>query len=96
MERVFEYDGSLHVEEDGGAYAVFPWDIRQLFGGGRVRVRAEFDGQPYRGSIVHMGLKTAAGDSCYVIGVRKDIRARTGKGDGQSIHVRIEVGEGAG
>lgn len=93
MVRVFEYDEVLHEEDDGGAWVVFPWDIRQLFGRGRVRVQAEFDGAPYCGSIVNMGLKTAEGGVRYVIGVRKDIRARIDKHDGDMIHVRIEAEE---
>ena len=89
--RVFEYVEILHEEADGGAYVIFPWDIRRLWGRGRVRVRAAFDGAPYCGSIVNMGVKTPAGDICYVIGVTKVIRARIGKGDGDTIHVRIEA-----
>ena len=54
----YEYDTVLHVNADnGGAYVVFPWDIRQEFGIGRVKAHAVFDGIPYDGSIVNMGLK---------------------------------------
>ena len=28
----YEYDAVIHVEPDGGAYVVFPWDLRQTFG----------------------------------------------------------------
>ena len=51
----YEYDTVLHETDDnGGAYVVFPWDIRQEFGKGRVKVHADFDGIPYDGSIVNM------------------------------------------
>ena len=30
---------------------IVPWNIREEFGKGRVRVHAEFDGVPYDGSI---------------------------------------------
>lgn len=93
MSKILEYDQVLHEEDDGGAWVAFPWDIRQMFGRGRVRVRAEFDGAPYSGSIVNMGLKTAEGGVRYVIGVRRDIRARINKHDGDIIHVRIEAEE---
>lgn len=71
----YEYDTVLHETDDnGGAYVVFPWDIRQEFGKGRVKVHADFDGIPYDGSIVNMGLKNDDGSICYVIAVLKAIR----------------------
>ena len=91
MARRFEYDQVLHeLPEKGGAYVVFPWNIREVFGKGRVKVRAEFDGEPYEGSIVNMGLRGPDGEVVYLIGVRKDIRKRIGKRDGDRIHVVIE------
>ena len=91
MTRRFEYDAVLHeVPDNGGAYVEFPWDIRTLFGKGRVKVRAAFDGEPYEGSIVNMGVKNADGSVCYVIGVIKSIRRKTGKKDGDLIHVTAE------
>ncbi len=94
----YEYNAVLHeTPDDGGAYVVFPWDIRQEFGKGRVKVHAEFDGIPYDGSIVNMGLKNKDGSVCYLIGVRKSIRKALNKKDGDTIHVTIEAcGEYAG
>lgn len=85
----FEYDAPLNVMADGGAFVVFPWNVREVFSRGRAKVRAEFDGVPYEGSIVNMGLKNEDGSVCYVIGVLKAIRTRLGKGDGDMIHVVI-------
>lgn len=86
----YEYDTVLHETDDkGGAYVVFPWDIRQEFGKGRVKVHADFDGIPYDGSIVNMGLKNDDGSICYVIGVLRAIRKELGKSDGDMIHVVI-------
>ena len=86
----FEYDAVLREQADsGGAYVPFPWDIRQLFGKGRLRVHAELDGIPYDGSIVNMGVKNPDGSICYIIGVLKAIRRTIGKKDGDSIHVVI-------
>ena len=46
----YEYDATLHeMEDNGGAYVVFPWDIRREFGKGRVKVAALFDSIPYNG-----------------------------------------------
>ena len=94
MGKRFEYDAFLHaVPGKGGAYVVFPWNIREVFGEGRVKVHAEFDGVPYDGSIVNMGLKDAHGEICYMIGVLKSIREQLGKKDGDTLHVVIEERE---
>lgn len=90
----YEYDAVLHeLRDNGGAYVVFPRDVRREFGKGRVKVHAEFDGIPYDGSIVNMGLKNADGSVCYVIGVLKAIRKALNKGDGDAVHVTIEARE---
>ena len=68
---------------------VFPWNIREEFGKGRVKVRAAFDGIPYDGSIVNMGVKNKDGSVCYILGMRKAIRAQLGKGDGDTVHMVI-------
>ena len=95
--RQYEYDAILHeTPDDGGAYVVFPWDIRQVFGKGRVKVHAEFDGISYDGSIVNMGLKNEDGSVCYVIGVLKATRKALNKADGDTIHVVIKARENRG
>ena len=46
--KSYEFEAILHEDpESGGAYVVFPWDIRREFGKGRVKVHAEFEGLPY-------------------------------------------------
>ena len=90
MGALYEYEGVIHeVPDRGGAYVVFPWDIRSEFGKGRVKVHAEFDGIPYDGSIVNMGVKDADGNVCYIIGLLKAIRKQLKKGDGDRVHVVI-------
>ena len=93
MAKRYEYDTALHVEDDGGAWVAFPWDIRKAFGKGRVKVHATFDGFPYEGSIVNMGVRNEDGSVCYVSGVLKAIRQKTGKGNGDAIHVTVEERE---
>ncbi|MCH4005820.1 MAG: DUF1905 domain-containing protein [Eubacterium sp.] len=90
MSKEYTFKATLHEnEEGGGAYVIFPWNIREEFGKGRVKVHAEFDGIPYDGSIVNMGVKDENGDICYVIGVLKSIRKELGKVDGDTIAVKI-------
>ena len=88
--KVYEYESLLYrAGETGGAYVVFPYDIRKEFGRGRVKVHATFDGEKYDGSIVNMGVKIEDGSVCYIIGVRKDIRSRIGKQPGDSVRVTV-------
>ena len=88
--KQYEYDAVIVEDPDsGGAYVAFPWDIRKEFGKGRVKVHATFDGIPYDGSVVNMGVKNEDGEICYIIGVLKAIRKQLGKKDGDSIHVVI-------
>ncbi len=92
MNERYEYTAILHETQDsGGAYVVFPWDIRREFGKGRVKVHAFFGGLPYDGSIVNMGLKNEDGSVCYIIGVLKSIRSRLNIHDGDKVHVVIEA-----
>lgn len=73
-EKVYEFDAILKkVPDIDGAYIDFPYDVKEEFGRGRVKVRATFDGVPYDGSLVRM--KTPN----HIIGVRKDIRQKIGK-----------------
>jgi hypothetical protein len=89
-EKIYEYDAPLRcVPEKGGAYVPFPWNLRSEFGRGRLRVHASFDGLPYDGSVVNMGVKNDDGSVCYIIGVTKAIREKLGKRDGDMIHVAI-------
>ncbi|MGI6357222.1 MAG: DUF1905 domain-containing protein [Bacillota bacterium] len=81
------------VPDIDGAYIEFPYDVRAEFGKGRVKVQATFDGEPYNGSIVNMCLKHAYGSVCYIIGLRKDIRAKIGKQPGDRVQVTIRERE---
>ena len=80
------------VQNDGmdAAYVVVPVDIRKEFGKGRLKVDATFDGVPYSGSIVNMGVKDAEGRVCYIIGVTKSIRSRIGKTFGDEVEVAFD------
>ncbi len=87
--KIYEFDAIiLKVPDIDGAYIEFPYDVRMEFGRGRVKVHAEFDGEPYDGSLVRMG---APG---HILGVRKDIRAKIGKQPGDRMHVRLWEREG--
>ena len=86
MEKTFEFDA---VIQDGGekwpeaACIMFPYDIKESFGTkGQVKVKATFDGVPYRGSLANMGMG-------HMLVMRKDIRAQVGKSHGDTVRVTI-------
>ncbi len=88
-EKSYEYSAVIQAADQGGAYLPFPFDIRVEFGQGRVKVHATFDGEPYDGSVVNMGVKNTDGSVCYIIGIGKDIRERIGKQAGDTVRVAI-------
>jgi len=88
-QKVYEYESLIYAAGDtGGAYVIFPYDIRKEFGRGRVKVHVTFDGEPYDGSIVNMGVKNEDGSICYIIGIRKDIREKIKKQPGDCVLIR--------
>lgn len=84
-EKIYEFDAVIQkVEGIDGAYIEFPYDVKEEFGKGCVKVHVSFDGYPYDGSLVKM--KTP----CHIIGIRKDIRAAIQKQPGDQIHVILK------
>ncbi|MFB8009019.1 YdeI/OmpD-associated family protein [Nocardia sp. NPDC056000] len=78
------FEGVIHEATGGGAYIPIPADvIAALGGGGRIPVRATFDGIAYTGSIMSMG-----DGPC--LGIRKGIRAELGRGPGDTVTVTVE------
>lgn len=89
-ETVYEFHAVIEaVPDKGGTYVRFPYDIRKEFGRGRVKAEVTFDGEPYSGSIVNMGVRNEDGSVCYIIGIRKDIRSRIGKQPGDTVFVTV-------
>lgn len=86
--EAYEFDAEIKkVPDIDGAYVEIPFDVKETYGKGRVKVRASFDGVDYDGSLVRM--KTP----CHIIGLRKDIRAAIGKQPGDFVHVVLRERE---
>ena len=86
--KIFKFEAVIQkVPDIDGAYIEFPYDVRAAFGKGRVKVHAEFDGEPYDGSLVRMGT------ACHIIGLRKEIRKKIGKQPGDTVTVKIQERE---
>lgn len=88
MKNCYEFDAVILKKPDiDAAYVEIPFDVKAVFGKGRVLVHASFDGEDYDGQVVKMGTP------CHIIGVRKDIRAKIGKQPGDTIHVTLRERE---
>ena len=91
-DKTFTFNAEIKkIPDIDGAYIEIPFDIKKLFGKGRLKVHATFDGEPYSGSIVNMGVKNADGSVCYILGIRKDIRVKIGKQAGDVVEVSVNV-----
>lgn len=66
-----------------GAYVEIPFDVEAAFGKKRVKICAEIEGQPYRGSIQRMGGER------HILIIVKEIREKISKQIGDSVHITI-------
>ncbi|MBE7433444.1 MAG: DUF1905 domain-containing protein [Anaerolineales bacterium] len=69
----------------GGAFVEVPFDVEKDFGAKRPKVKATFDGVPYRGLLARMG-----GEN-HILIVLKDIRESIGKTFGDKVKVTVEL-----
>lgn len=69
--------------EKNTAYIEPPFDVLEVFGSKRVKVKVSFDGVLYRGLLVNMG-------GCYMIGMTQEIRTKIGKSFGDVVEVILE------
>ena len=98
--QTYQFDLPIQrVDDVDGASVVIPLNLPKTFGMGRMKVRAQFDGVPYRGSIVSMGQgdskqtspkkpsATVQAEKQYVLGITQAIRQQIGKQPGDIVHV---------
>jgi ribosomal protein L11 len=73
-----------HGEMDAH-YICFPYNVKEIFKtGGRIPVKAKFDGEPYTGSLAPMGKELG-----HILILVKAIRNKIGKKEGDSVSVEI-------
>ena len=68
----------------GGAFVEVPFDVEEVFGSKRPRVKALIEGIPYRTTLMRMG------SDQHILGVLKDIREKVGKSFGDEVTVTLE------
>ena len=94
-DKTYAFDAVIQrVAGQDGAYVALPFDLKAEFGKGRVKVHATFDGEPYDGSAVNMGVKNPDGSVCYIIGILKEIRTKIGKQPGDAVRVTLKEAGG--
>jgi len=83
-----KFKAVLEKADDGmdTAYVSIPFDVEKLYGAkGHVKVKAWFDGHPYRGILANMGT------GGHIIGVKKEIRSAIQKKVGDTVSVELEL-----
>ena len=68
----------------GGAFVEIPFDVEEVFGSKRPKVKAMIEGVPYRGILTRMG-----GDHHLLI-ILKEIRAQIGRTFGDEVKITVE------
>jgi len=80
------FNALLEKPDDGmdTAFIAIPFDVEEAYGTkGQVKVKALFDGYPYRGVLANMGTGS------HILIVRKDIRSAIGKKVGDTVRVEL-------
>lgn len=69
----------------GGAYVEVPFDVEKAFGAKKSKVKATFDGVPYRGILARMGTDD------HILIILKSIREQIGKSFGDTVKITVEL-----
>lgn len=69
----------------GGAYVEVPFDVEAAFGSKKPRVKATFEGVPYRGMLTRMGTEH------HVLIILKEIREKISKTFGDEVNITVEL-----
>ena len=68
----------------GGAYVEVPFDVEAAFGSKKPKVKATFEGVPYRGILTRMGTEN------HLLIILKEIREKIGKTFGDEVRITVE------
>ena len=86
-EKNYKFEAIIQIGGEkwpNAACVTLPFNVEEEFGTkGEVKVKATFDGVPYRGSIANMG----AG---HILILRNDVRAAIGKSHGDTVIVNVQ------
>jgi len=79
------FTGRIQNAGGGGAFVEFPFDVEQVFGSKRPKVKALIEGVPYRGTLVRMGSEH------HLLIILKGIREQVGKTFGDEVKIIVEA-----
>jgi hypothetical protein len=84
MTKKQTFTATIQNAGGGGAYVEVPFDVEEIFGSKRPKVKAMIEGIPYRSTLMRMGTE------CHIPGILKDIREQIGKTFGDEVTVTLE------
>lgn len=84
MSNTKTFTATLLPVSNVSAYIEIPFDVREVYGKGKIKVNATFDGEPYRGSL------TPQGNGRYMLIVLKEIREKIGKQVGETVLITLQ------
>ena len=84
MRKNQTFTATIQNAGGGGAYVEVPFDVEEVFGSKRPKVKALIEGIPYRTTLMRMG------SECHMLGVLKDIREQIGKTFGDEVTITLE------
>jgi len=84
MPKKQTFTATIQNAGGGGAFVEVPFDVEEAFGSKRPKVKATFEGVPYRGILTRMGTEH------HLLIILKEIRAKIGKTFGDEVTITVE------
>ena len=85
MPKKHTFSATIIDPGGGGAFVEVPFDVEKAFGSKKPKVKATFDGVPYRGILARMGT------DYHILIILKSIREQIGKSFGDKVKVTVEL-----
>jgi hypothetical protein len=87
MNKTHTFTATIQNAGGGGAFVEVPFDVEEAFGSKRPKVKATFEGVPYRGILTRMGTER------HLLIILKEIREQIGKTFGDEVKITVELDE---
>ena len=85
MAKKLTFTATILNAGGGGAYVEVPFDVEAIFGSKKPKVKAMFEGVPYRGILTRMGTEH------HVLIILKGIREKINKTFGDEVNITVEL-----